>query len=315
MLSTIFKMQRELNSVPGINRDTVGAEQSLKNGWLFQYITATTDELYELITSENSDNDKIEVIDIIHFVVSAAQIVNIHSDDIEKIFPFDNNNFRLVFNTFDRTTIINQLFVDVAAVNHQVEFKWWSKLIKENPDKQFKLIKNMELAKDAVFKLVVDTLTLAFSYGLTPIEIFEIYKKKHQVNLDRQKNDYDDRFKTEADNQQIINDLQSNPNIPNIEVDVDPTVITMIPEDLTVLGDEVLSREELFAKSNSLSLAFKVISESIENDKDYARGWLANLSMPIYDEGVDITVANNAGARLMSHLFHYDASELIAERK
>lgn len=207
MLTEIFELQRSLNILVG--RDTVGAPQELKDEWLFQYLTAAEDELYELAVSDDPDNDKIEAIDQLFFNTSICHILNIVPADIENLFDFEEAVGTMIFdneNTVD--DMIAKIWRDISELKRQIEFKWWSRFIKENPDKQFKIIKNREKAVEVVIKLFIDNLKLCLLVGMLPDDVLEIYKKKHQVNIDRQKNGYDDRNKTEADNLAIIADLK-----------------------------------------------------------------------------------------------------------
>lgn len=207
MLTEIFELQRSLNKL--IGRDTVGAPQELKDEWLFQYLTASEDELYELAMSDDPDNDKIEVIDQLHFNSSICHILNIVPADIENIFDFEAAAGTMLFdneNTID--DMIAKSWRDISELKRQIEFKWWSKFIKENPDKQFRVIKNREKAIAVAIELFIDNLKLCLLVGMRPSDVLEIYKEKHQVNIDRQKNDYDDRNKTEADNLEIIASLK-----------------------------------------------------------------------------------------------------------
>lgn len=217
MLQQMFDLQRRLNIM--IGRDTVGADQSLKDEWLFQYIVAFEDELYELSTSTDPSNSLIEIIDALHFGMSICQILNITASDIEQEVPFTIESFHELYSsTSHESWDLDQLYKDVGALRHQIEFKWWSKFIKENPDKQFKVIKDREQARQTAINIMISLFKLAFLYGLTPIQIFRIYTKKHQANIDRQENDYDDRNKTEADNQAIIVDIKNYASMSDIDL-------------------------------------------------------------------------------------------------
>lgn len=208
VLQEVFVLQRSLNQI--IGRDTVGASQELKDEWLFQYLTASEDELYELAISDDPDNDKIEVIDQLHFNTSLCHILNIVPEDIVNIFDFEAAADLLANdgeNTID--DLIACIWRSICRLRRQIEFKWWSKFIKENPDKQFKVIKNREEAVAAVIELYVYNLKLCLLVDMRPADVLKIYKMKHQTNIDRQKNNYDDRNKTEADNLEIIENIRN----------------------------------------------------------------------------------------------------------
>lgn len=96
----IYKMQHELNILVG--RDTINDPEKQK--WLFDYTFAASSECQELMDCCNwkfwSDeghtdqyqkilnlkNSKIEAIDILHFLISIFQILDMTPDDIFKIY-------------------------------------------------------------------------------------------------------------------------------------------------------------------------------------------------------------------------------------
>lgn len=94
-LEHIYELQREFNQrvkVPQDFFDRVHDQQQ----WLHKMILATQQELAELVDStqwawwkpQNFDlqNAKVEVIDILHFVLSMAQILGMTPEDIYQAF-------------------------------------------------------------------------------------------------------------------------------------------------------------------------------------------------------------------------------------
>lgn len=50
-------------------------------------------------------------------------------------------------------------------------------------------------------------------------------------------------------------------------------------------------------------LALAILRRAFRRDPDFAHSWFCNIAMPIHDCGVPIATANEAGHRLMQHLF------------
>jgi dimeric dUTPase (all-alpha-NTP-PPase superfamily) len=80
---------------------------------------------------------------------------------------------------------INELDADLL-------WKWWSK---DEIDLQ-----NIRVELIDILHFLVSAMICA---GLTPDKVFDVYKQKHSVNLNRQDNDYNLKSKTEHDNQNI----------------------------------------------------------------------------------------------------------------
>lgn len=90
-LDNIFEMQEKLNRRIGINLDDLGDDERIK--WILNYSRALQQEVSELIDSVpwkwwakyqkfDKQNAKVEVVDIMHFLVSIAQILDMSADDI-----------------------------------------------------------------------------------------------------------------------------------------------------------------------------------------------------------------------------------------
>lgn len=98
----IYKMQHELNCI--IGKDTIDAKEKLD--WLFGYAYQISDESRELEkcaltkwwvqeykdggelfkTVLDKENAKIEAIDVLHFLMSVFQILDMTPDDIVAIY-------------------------------------------------------------------------------------------------------------------------------------------------------------------------------------------------------------------------------------
>jgi dimeric dUTPase (all-alpha-NTP-PPase superfamily) len=91
MLEHIFDMQAQLNRRIGI--DTVNMPEEQQPTWLLNYCRAMTQEISELTDSVpwkwwakyqkfDKQNARVEIVDILHFLVSAAQVAGMTAQDV-----------------------------------------------------------------------------------------------------------------------------------------------------------------------------------------------------------------------------------------
>ena len=94
-LREIFEMQEALNQRIGVNTQSMGEEEQIK--WLLQYSRAMGQELAELTDSVpwkwwakyqtfDKQNARVEVVDMMHFLVSMAQVLGMTADDIHTLY-------------------------------------------------------------------------------------------------------------------------------------------------------------------------------------------------------------------------------------
>jgi hypothetical protein len=57
--------------------------------------------------------------------------------------------------------------------------------------------------------------------------------------------------------------------------------------------------------------AFAMLKLAIAADSGYAWSWHCNLAMPMIDQGVEPSLANEAAARQMLHLFNFDTRACV----
>ena len=90
-LRELFRMQKALNQRIGVNTDAM--DEAEKTKWILNYCRAMTQELAELTDSvpwkwwakyQNFDqqNARVEVVDLFHFLISAAQVLGMSADDV-----------------------------------------------------------------------------------------------------------------------------------------------------------------------------------------------------------------------------------------
>lgn len=106
-LERIFELQRELNRFTFekndlVSFDAIPGERSLQNQWLRNYALAMTQEISELVDSTNwkwwrtkvdlfdDQNIKVELIDILHFWVSACQVMGLSAEDVFRMYSKKN---------------------------------------------------------------------------------------------------------------------------------------------------------------------------------------------------------------------------------
>ncbi|OHB71561.1 MAG: dUTPase [Planctomycetes bacterium RBG_16_43_13] len=90
-LDEIFCLQRELNLRIGVDTASMTEEERIQ--WVLNYCRAMSQEVAELTDSVpwkwwakyqkfDQQNAKVEVVDLFHFLVSLAQVLEMNSDDI-----------------------------------------------------------------------------------------------------------------------------------------------------------------------------------------------------------------------------------------
>jgi dimeric dUTPase (all-alpha-NTP-PPase superfamily) len=103
-LQELFRMQKALNMRIGVNTEAMDDAEKVK--WLLNYSRAMTQELAELTDSvpwkwwakyQNFDqqNARVEVVDLFHFLISAAQVLGMSADDVFQAYLKKNEvNFK-----------------------------------------------------------------------------------------------------------------------------------------------------------------------------------------------------------------------------
>lgn len=104
MLEHIFDMQAQLNRRIGV--DTTSLPEDQQKVWLLNYCRAMTQEIAELTDSVpwkwwakyqkyDRQNARVEIVDTLHFLVSAAQVVGLSAKDVYEAYLEKNKvNFQ-----------------------------------------------------------------------------------------------------------------------------------------------------------------------------------------------------------------------------
>jgi dimeric dUTPase (all-alpha-NTP-PPase superfamily) len=90
-LRELFRMQQALNERIGVK--TEGMNETEQAQWLLNYCRAMTQEIAELTDSVpwkwwakyqrfDAQNARVEVVDLFHFLISAAQVLGMSADDV-----------------------------------------------------------------------------------------------------------------------------------------------------------------------------------------------------------------------------------------
>jgi len=95
MLAHIWEMQAALNERIGVDTSNMSEEEQTK--WILNYSRAMTQELAELTDSVpwkwwakyqefDRQNAMVEIVDLFHFLVSAAQVMGMTADDVYQVY-------------------------------------------------------------------------------------------------------------------------------------------------------------------------------------------------------------------------------------
>lgn len=98
-LDEIFQMQYELNKRIGIDSKNLTEEERIK--WVLNYIRALQQETAELTDSVpwkwwakyqkfDAQNAKVEVVDMLHFLISIAQVLGMEAKDFHDAYVKKN---------------------------------------------------------------------------------------------------------------------------------------------------------------------------------------------------------------------------------
>lgn len=98
-LEEIFEMQEGLNARIGVNTANMSEEEKIK--WVLNYVRAMQQELAELTDSVpwkwwaryqefDEQNARVEVVDLFHFLISAAQVLGMSADDVYQAYVKKN---------------------------------------------------------------------------------------------------------------------------------------------------------------------------------------------------------------------------------
>jgi len=95
LLQDMFALQAELNQRIGV--DTTAVPEDKKAEWILNYSRAMSQEIAELTDSVpwkwwakyqtmDKQNARVEVIDLFHFLISLAQVLDMSAEDVHELY-------------------------------------------------------------------------------------------------------------------------------------------------------------------------------------------------------------------------------------
>ncbi len=96
-LAAIFELQKSLNARIGVDTDKIQGNPEEQVTWLLNYARAIQQEAAELTDSVpwkwwakyqkfDAQNAKVEVIDLMHFIVSSAQVLGMDAEEFFRMY-------------------------------------------------------------------------------------------------------------------------------------------------------------------------------------------------------------------------------------
>jgi dimeric dUTPase (all-alpha-NTP-PPase superfamily) len=158
--------------------------------WIENYRKALSAELAELIREVRdhgmgTQNGKVEIVDMLHFLVSLSQIVGVGPEDIPSFSVPENGT------SFETCAI--RAFLGIDKLQNSLKWKWWAQGGGFKPEQARRSILDLW----NLLSCFCDLFELGFS------ELKRIYVAKNRVNFERQRRNYSEDTKTEADNLSI----------------------------------------------------------------------------------------------------------------
>ena len=189
-MEEIFDLQWKLNTYTlnniGLNYAETIRDSQQKPVWIENYKKALSAELAELIrevkdNGMGADNGKIEIVDMLHFLVSLSHIVELKPSDLPESAVSATG--------FDNCAI--QTFLALDDLQNSLKWKWWARGGGFQPEK----------ARQAVAALWRCFAEMCALFHLDMETVKRIYIAKNKVNFRRQDQNYNEDTKTEGDNE------------------------------------------------------------------------------------------------------------------
>lgn len=191
-MEQIFNLQWQLNTYTlkkiGLDYEKTINDPQKKFVWLENYRKALSAELAELIREVQqvgigSDNGKLEIVDMLHFLVSLSHIASVE--------PFNLDDASTDTKSFDACVI--ETFLALDELQNSLKWKWWAKGGGYQPER----------ARQAVLDLWQCFAELCALFAMDMETVKRIYVAKNEVNFNRQDQNYNEDTKTEQDNEAL----------------------------------------------------------------------------------------------------------------
>jgi len=216
MMKDVFDMQRKLNKkVLGFDILKIEKEED-RITWLRNYLTAYSQELSELLESldlnlildkksevikPDIENIKIEIVDMLHFLVSMLQVLgeeeldenllqgkpsNLDDYFLKLAMDYEKENTVSLVSSSVPYVFRNLIFlacndfVSIASLLDCTAWKWWAK-------QEIKL----EEAKKIIYeKIFPHWCMMTIASGMNASSVQQLYFKKNMLNVKRQEEGY-----------------------------------------------------------------------------------------------------------------------------
>jgi dimeric dUTPase (all-alpha-NTP-PPase superfamily) len=189
-MQDLFAMQWKLNEYTlkkiGLDYGATVVDPELKTVWLENYRKALSAELAELVRDVQqygigTKNGMIEVVDILHFLLSLSHIAAIDPSQVS-LTPVNGVSFH---------DCVLKTFLALDTLQNSVKWKWWAKGGGYKEDQ----------ARQGVLQLWKCFEELCAFYAMDFATVKRVYLAKNALNFQRQDQDYNEETKTEEDNQ------------------------------------------------------------------------------------------------------------------
>jgi len=190
----IFELQRSLNVYTlkniGLDFEEILSSPEQRPLWIENYRKALSAELAELVREVRqngfeSHNGKVEIVDMLHFLVSLSHLVNIGPDEVEpsRTAPSEGGF----------SDCVVRCFLALDDLQNSVKWKWWALGGGFKEDK----------AQEAVLRLWSSFHEIRRLFGLDFGPLKSLYVAKNRLNFQRQDRRYNEDTKSEADNESL----------------------------------------------------------------------------------------------------------------
>jgi len=180
-MQEIFRLQRKLNihtlANAGKDFESTIHDPDKKCTWIENYRKALSAELAELIREVydygiGTPNGKVEIVDMLHFLVSLSQIVGIGPEDVPSFHVMQNGA------TFDSCAI--RVFLAMDELQNSVKWKWWAKGGGFKPER----------ARNALLDIWQSLALICAVFDLNFADLKKTYVDKNGINFERQRQNY-----------------------------------------------------------------------------------------------------------------------------
>jgi hypothetical protein len=158
--------------------------------WIENYRKALSAELAELVREVEehglgTQNGKVEIVDMLHFLVSLSQLVGIEPQQVYLSATLTEDDH------FPSCAL--RTFLALDDLQNSLKWKWWAKGGGFKPDR----------ARAAVLGLWQRLAECCTLFALDFPSLKKIYLAKNELNFTRQNQHYNEDTKTEDDNQAL----------------------------------------------------------------------------------------------------------------